>query len=106
MIRRPPGATRTDTLLPSTTLFRSGECRVVTPEGGDVPKDGATLGEIVARGNVVMAGYYRDPEATDAAIRDGWFYTGDAAVVHPDGYVEIRDRIKEDRKSTRLNSSH
>src|SRR5438445_78802 len=51
--------------------------------------------EIVVRGNVVLDGYYRDPEATAAAIRDGWFHTGDAAVVHPDGYVEIRDRIKD-----------
>jgi fatty-acyl-CoA synthase len=76
-------------------LITSGELRVVTPEGADVPRDGATLGEIVARGNVVMAGYYNDPEATAAAIRDGWFHSGDAAVVHPDGYVEIRDRIKD-----------
>jgi fatty-acyl-CoA synthase len=76
-------------------LITSGELRVVTPEGHDVATDGATLGEIVARGNVVMAGYYRDPDATAAAIRDGWFHTGDAAVVHPDGYVEIRDRIKD-----------
>jgi fatty-acyl-CoA synthase len=42
-----------------------------------------------------MAGYYRDPDATAGAIRDGWFHTGDAAVMHPDGYVEIRDRIKD-----------
>ena len=76
-------------------LITSGELRVVTTEGAEVPRDGATLGEIVARGNVVMAGYYKDPEATNAAIRDGWFHTGDAAVVHPDGYVEIRDRIKD-----------
>jgi fatty-acyl-CoA synthase len=76
-------------------LITSGELRVVTPDGNEVPRDGATLGEIVARGNVVMAGYYKDPEATAAAIRDGWFHTGDAAVVHPDGYVEIRDRIKD-----------
>jgi fatty-acyl-CoA synthase len=76
-------------------LITSGELRVVTQEGADVPQDGAALGEIVARGNVVMAGYYKDPEATAAAIRDGWFHTGDAAVVHPDGYVEIRDRIKD-----------
>jgi fatty-acyl-CoA synthase len=76
-------------------LITSGEVRVVTPDGADVPRDGATLGEIVARGNVVMAGYYRDPEATMAAIRDGWFHTGDAAVMHPDAYVEIRDRIKD-----------
>ena len=76
-------------------LITSGELRVVTPEGIDVPRDGATLGEIIARGNVVMAGYYNDPDATAAAIRDGWFHSGDAAVVHPDSYVEIRDRIKD-----------
>ena len=76
-------------------LITSGELRVVTPEGDEVPPDGATIGEIVARGNVVMEGYYRDPDATAAVIRDGWFHTGDAAVVHPDGYVEIRDRIKD-----------
>ena len=57
--------------------------------------DGAALGEIVVRGNVVMKGYFEDPEATALAIRDGWFHTGDAAVVHPDGYAEIRDRIKD-----------
>jgi fatty-acyl-CoA synthase len=47
------------------------------------------------RGNAVMAGYYRDPEGTAQAIRDGWFHSGDAAVVHPDGYIEIRDRLKD-----------
>jgi len=47
------------------------------------------------RGNVVMAGYYNDPEATAQAMRGGWFHTGDAAVVHPDGYIEIRDRLKD-----------
>ncbi len=64
-------------------------------EGNDVPHDGVTQGEIIARGNVVMAGYYNDPEATERALRGGWFHTGDAAVVHPDGYVEIRDRLKD-----------
>ncbi|MGH9175923.1 MAG: long-chain-fatty-acid--CoA ligase [Vicinamibacterales bacterium] len=76
-------------------LITSGELRVVTDGGADVPRDGQTLGEIVARGNVIMAGYYNDPVATAAAIRNGWFHSGDAAVVHPDGYVEIRDRIKD-----------
>ena len=47
------------------------------------------------RGNVVMEGYYNDPEATALALRGGWFHSGDAAVVHPDGYVEIRDRLKD-----------
>jgi fatty-acyl-CoA synthase len=60
-----------------------------------VPQDGVTQGEIVARGNVIMAGYYNDPEATQQALRGGWFHTGDAAVVHPDGYIEIRDRLKD-----------
>ena len=76
-------------------LITSGELKVVGPEGDDVPRDGETLGEIVARGNVIMEGYYNDPAATAAVIRDGWFHSGDAAVVHPDGYVEIRDRIKD-----------
>jgi fatty-acyl-CoA synthase len=76
-------------------LITSGELCVVDEQGAEVPRDGATIGEIVVRGNVVMKGYFDDPEATAAAIRDGWFHTGDAAVVHPDGYVEIRDRIKD-----------
>src|SRR5881227_2267498 len=76
-------------------LITSGELRVVDTQGNDVPHDGVIQGEIVARGNVVMAGYYNDPEATERALRGGWFHTGDAAVVHPDGYLEIRDRLKD-----------
>src|SRR5207245_3317085 len=76
-------------------LITSGELRVVDTQGNDVPQDGVTQGEIVARGNVIMAGYYNDPEATEQAMRGGWFHTGDAAVVHADGYVEIRDRLKD-----------
>jgi len=76
-------------------LITSGELRVVDDDLRDVPRDGATLGEVIARGNVVMRGYYDDPEATAAAFRGGWFHSGDAAVVHPDGYVEIRDRFKD-----------
>ena len=76
-------------------LITSGETKVVDEEGIEVPGDGQTVGEIVVRGNVVMEGYYNDPEATAQAIRDGWFHTGDAAVVHPDGYIEIRDRLKD-----------
>jgi fatty-acyl-CoA synthase len=76
-------------------LMTSGDLRVVDEEMRDVPRDGVTLGEIVARGNVVMKGYYNDPQATETAFRGGYFHTGDAAVVHPDGYVEIRDRYKD-----------
>ena len=76
-------------------LLTSGELRVVDSDGQEVPADGQTVGEIVVRGNVVMAGYYRDPEATERAMGDGWFHTGDAAVVHADGYTEIRDRLKD-----------
>ena len=76
-------------------LISSGELRIVDEDGNEVPQDGETVGEITVRGNVVMKGYYNDPEATDAAIKNGWFHSGDAAVVHPDGYVEIRDRFKD-----------
>ena len=76
-------------------LITSGETIVIDEEGVEVSCDGQTVGEIVVRGNVVMEGYYNDPEATALAMRDGWFHTGDAAVVHPDGYIEIRDRLKD-----------
>ncbi|MGB1683100.1 MAG: long-chain-fatty-acid--CoA ligase [Arenicellales bacterium] len=76
-------------------LVSSGEVRVVDGQGAEVPADGQSLGEITVRGNVVMKGYYNDPDATHAAIKDGWFHSGDAAVVHPDGYIEIRDRFKD-----------
>jgi fatty-acyl-CoA synthase len=68
---------------------------VVARDGSDVPADGETLGEIVLRGNDLMLGYYRDPEATAAVAPDGWFHTGDLGVMHPDGYVELRDRLKD-----------
>jgi fatty-acyl-CoA synthase len=76
-------------------LITSGELRVLDESGEEVPADGITPGEIAVRGNVVMEGYFNDPEATAQSIRDGWFYSGDAAVVHPDGYMEIRDRLKD-----------
>jgi fatty-acyl-CoA synthase len=69
--------------------------RVVDGEGRDVPRDGATVGEVVMRGNNVMAGYLDDPEATEQAFRGGWFHSGDLGVWHPDGTVDLRDRAKD-----------
>ena len=60
-----------------------------------VPNDGATMGEIMLRGNTVMKGYLKNPEATAEAFRGGWYHTGDLAVRHPDGYVEVKDRSKD-----------
>ena len=60
-----------------------------------VPADGETIGEIMVRGNVVMRGYLKNPEATAAALKGGWFHSGDLAVVYPDGYMKIKDRSKD-----------
>jgi fatty-acyl-CoA synthase len=60
-----------------------------------VPADGETIGELMLRGNTVMKGYLKNPSASDAAFADGWFHTGDLAVMHPDGYAEIKDRAKD-----------
>ncbi len=60
-----------------------------------VPADGETMGEIMMRGNITMSGYLKNPGASTEAFRGGWFHTGDLAVTHPDGYVEIRDRSKD-----------
>ena len=69
--------------------------RVVDTEMNDVPADGATMGEVVMRGNNVMKGYYEDPAGTEKAFEGGWFHSGDLGVMHPDGYVELRDRAKD-----------
>jgi fatty-acyl-CoA synthase len=69
--------------------------RVVDDKMHDVPMDGETLGEVVMRGNNVMKGYFEQPEATAEAFRGGWFHSGDLAVWHPDGYIELRDRKKD-----------
>lgn len=63
--------------------------------GAPVPRDSVTQGEIAVRGNTVMAGYYKDPEATANAFADGWFWSGDGAVMHENGYIQIRDRLKD-----------
>jgi len=69
--------------------------RVVDENMNDVPADGQTMGEVIMRGNNVMTGYYLRPEDTETAFRGGWFHSGDLAVMHPDGYIELRDRAKD-----------
>jgi fatty-acyl-CoA synthase len=69
--------------------------RVIGTDGADVPADGETIGEVCLRGNTMMLGYFKDDEATTAAAPDGWFRTGDLAVMHPDNYIELRDRKKD-----------
>src|SRR3954471_2123408 len=73
----------------------SERMRVVDEDMHDVEPDGETLGEVCMRGDNVMTGYYRDEEATAEAFKGGWFHSGDLGVVHPDGYVELRDRLKD-----------
>ena len=69
---------------------------VLDPESmAQAPADGATIGEIMFRGNIMMKGYLKNPTATQAAFAGGWFHTGDLAVIEPDGYVKIRDRSKD-----------
>jgi acyl-CoA synthetase (AMP-forming)/AMP-acid ligase II len=71
------------------------DLRVTDPRMRDVPADGQTMGEVLMRGNNVMLGYYNNPKATAEAFEGGWFHSGDLAVVHPDGYIELRDRQKD-----------
>jgi fatty-acyl-CoA synthase len=76
-------------------MIQAEPARVVDGEMVDVPRDGRTIGEIVLRGNNVMIGYFDDPDATAEAFRGGWFHTGDLAVMHADGYLEVKDRAKD-----------
>ncbi|MFC5359641.1 acyl-CoA synthetase [Azospirillum himalayense] len=79
--------------VPNVTM---SEQTVLDPDTGrEVPADGETLGELALRGNTVMKGYLKNPAATEEALRDGWLHTGDLAVLHPDRYVEIKDRAKD-----------
>ncbi|AWJ85003.1 acyl-CoA synthetase [Azospirillum sp. TSH58] len=79
--------------VPNVTM---SEQTVLDPDTGrEVPADGETLGELALRGNTVMKGYLKNSAATDEALRDGWLHTGDLAVLHPDRYVEIKDRAKD-----------
>jgi fatty-acyl-CoA synthase len=76
-------------------MVTADRVRVVDDELRDVPADATTMGEVVMRGNNVMKGYFRDPKATKTAFRGGWFHSGDLGVMHPDGYIELRDRAKD-----------
>nr|WP_198428114.1 AMP-binding protein [Nocardia bovistercoris] len=76
-------------------MVQADPVRVVDEHLVDVPRDGITLGEIVMRGNNVMTGYFKDPEATAAAFAGGWFHSGDLGVMHEDGYIEVKDRAKD-----------
>ena len=73
-----------------------GGLTVMNPETmTPVPTDGKTMGEVMFRGNVVMRGYLKNPKATDEALKHGWFHSGDLGVMHPDGYIELKDRSKD-----------
>jgi fatty-acyl-CoA synthase len=71
------------------------ELRVIGVDGNDVPRNGSTIGEVVARGDGVMEGYWKQPEATETAMRGGWFHTEDVATVDTENYIQIVDRMKE-----------
>ena len=72
------------------------EVDVINTETGEaVPWDSETIGEIVIRGNTTMKGYLKDPEATAKALRNNWLYSGDLAVIHADGYIQVKDRAKD-----------
>jgi fatty-acyl-CoA synthase len=97
-----PGWEELDTEVRAKLLARQGvgmlsaeRMRVVDEDLNDVPADGETMGEVVMRGNNVMKGYFGDDDATAEAFRGGWFHSGDLGVMHPDGYVELRDRAKD-----------
>ena len=76
-------------------LIAGTDLRVVDLHMHDVPRDGATMGEVIMRGNNVMLGYYKNPGATAKSFDGGWFHSGDLAVMHGDGYIELRDRAKD-----------
>jgi len=76
-------------------LISADKVRIVNDSMQDVPEDGKTLGEVVMRGNTVMKGYFKQPETTVEAFEGGWFHSGDLGVIHPGGYIELRDRKKD-----------
>ena len=76
-------------------MLQAQSARIVDADMRDVPADGESLGEVVLRGNNVMLGYYKDERATAEAFRGGWYHTGDLGVMHPDGYIQLKDRAKD-----------
>ena len=91
-----PGEQRAKLLARQGQAYPTADLvRVVDPEMDDVPRDAETMGEVVMRGNNVMRGYFADQAATEKAFRGGWFHSGDLAVWHPDGNIELRDRSKD-----------
>jgi fatty-acyl-CoA synthase len=92
---RPAGERAALQARQGVAMIQADLVRVVDGDMRDVPRDGATMGEIVMRGNNVMTGYYADPDATAQAFRGGWFHSGDLGVWHPDGYIQLRDRAKD-----------
>jgi fatty-acyl-CoA synthase len=91
-----PAAERAALLARQGQAYPSADLvRVVDEQMNDVPRSGETMGEVVMRGNNVMSGYFDDADATEAAFRGGWFHSGDLAVWHPDGNIELRDRGKD-----------
>jgi fatty-acyl-CoA synthase len=100
-IARPKQHLRTDTATRRSYQVKTGlplvgvRVRVVDEHDADVPRDEKTVGEIVVRGNHVMQAYLNDQEGTEAAIVDGWFHTGDMAVIDQEGYLTIVDRKKD-----------
>lgn len=76
-------------------MLQNAQLAVVDPTGKQLPADGKSEGEVVIRGNGVMAGYYKNPDATEEAFAGGWFHTGDLGVQHPDGYIQLMDRLKD-----------
>ncbi|WP_346772070.1 AMP-binding protein [Auritidibacter ignavus] len=76
-------------------MIHAGELAVVDPQMNFLPHDGESLGEVVVRGNGVMAEYFKDPDATATAFAGGWYHTGDVGVIDPDGYLRLTDRLKD-----------
>jgi fatty-acyl-CoA synthase len=82
-------------MLQGVPDITAGKLRIIDSNGKDIPADGKSMGEIIMRGNDVVQGYYMAQEETAKAFKNGWFYTGDGGVIHPNGYIEIKDRFKD-----------